>query len=373
MNTAIEGMSVRTIYHDFIAAGEVNMEPVYQRHFSWLPENIDLFADSMFNGFCSPLIILYELHDHERTPGSPVKYECIDGQHRLKIIKAMIDGTPIKLAHDKEHFITVKGERKRKDSDGVDKVRLVYVKTDAIIATKRRVEEMNADEKNRIKTYKLPVAIIKSEMTSMTRFDLFNRLQNGRRVHDAVKLRNVNHMITNFLREPDVLARYTDALDGRIKHRINTILEKFKLILPLTVYTSIMLTGKLPSFDPSFTNVLKRLENEAKKSPTDEALPEAVKAKLDGFITFVMNNQPKEEPLLTLATYILAAIYAEFGAAKALAALDAMRHNRERYLTFKSYTMHYKNVNGVEEGNNHDLDVTRMRRYYEELRALVLA
>jgi hypothetical protein len=90
---------IKYIYETYLKnPNEINLSPPYQREFGWDNSKQDLFIDSIVNNYIIPPIILIQLHDKKGY-----KYECMDGQHRLTVLKHYIEGIPINL--DDQHFI----------------------------------------------------------------------------------------------------------------------------------------------------------------------------------------------------------------------------------------------------------------------------
>jgi hypothetical protein len=90
---------IKYIYETYLKnPNEINLTPPYQREFGWDNDKQDLFIDSIVNNYIIPPIILIQLHDKKGY-----KYECMDGQHRLTVLKHYIEGMPINL--DDQHFI----------------------------------------------------------------------------------------------------------------------------------------------------------------------------------------------------------------------------------------------------------------------------
>ena len=82
---------IKYIYETYLKNdGEINLSPEYQREFAWNNDKQDLFIDSIINNYIIPPIILIKLNDKKQY-----KYECMDGQHRLTVLKHYIEGKPI--------------------------------------------------------------------------------------------------------------------------------------------------------------------------------------------------------------------------------------------------------------------------------------
>jgi hypothetical protein len=78
---------IKYIYETYLKhEGEINLSPSYQREFAWSNDKQDLFIDSVMNNYIIPPIILIKLTDKKGF-----RYECMDGQHRLTVLKHYID------------------------------------------------------------------------------------------------------------------------------------------------------------------------------------------------------------------------------------------------------------------------------------------
>lgn len=89
IKTKHETFQLRSFYDQYLSSEQINLHPEYQRDFVWNGEQQNLFIDSIMRGFIVPGIIFIE-DDSEKYD-----YECIDGQHRLKVIRNFIKGEPI--------------------------------------------------------------------------------------------------------------------------------------------------------------------------------------------------------------------------------------------------------------------------------------
>ena len=93
-----ERFNIKDFYDCYLSKDKkINLKPIYQRNFSWNSSKQDLFIDSIINNYIIPPIILIELEKEE------YEYECIDGQHRLCVIKHFIESKPIDP--EKPHYI----------------------------------------------------------------------------------------------------------------------------------------------------------------------------------------------------------------------------------------------------------------------------
>jgi hypothetical protein len=190
---------INYIYETYLKQdGQINLTPSYQREFSWNNEKQNLFIDSVMNNYIIPPIILIKLNDRKEF-----RYECMDGQHRLTVLKHYIEGKSINP--DDPHYIHY-----TKIEDG-KKVNIFYEK-------KKRFENikdkryMTEEEKNIFNDKKIIIIKISNYDSKLT--DLFNtiknemflRLQKGERAGGTDILRNCSHPLILELKKRSLIA-----------------------------------------------------------------------------------------------------------------------------------------------------------------------
>lgn len=183
---------IKDFYDSYlIKEKKINLKPIYQRNFSWNSSKQDLFIDSIINNYIIPPIILIELEKEE------YEYECIDGQHRLCVIKHFIESKPIDS--EKPHYIRYQ----RIDGDKVYNV--LYDDKENINKYIRNKSYFTNDEikkfnKREITILKISNYDIKNK-NGMERLkkNMFIRLQNGERVSSIDKFKNIDRPIINAL------------------------------------------------------------------------------------------------------------------------------------------------------------------------------
>jgi len=196
--------TIVTIYNSYLKRQSINLQPAYQRDISWSHEKMLLFLDSIFYCPIIPSFILYKLSSkdlksiREKNPSIPTKYECIDGQHRLTVIDCFMNSKPIKIGEKEKYLYIID----KKDS----KTKLFYSLTDDIKKKfNRNIRELNMDEKQDFEETQLSFQIINKPMDDLSKRNMFNRLQNGEKVSAINKLKNIEHPITNYLRENNII------------------------------------------------------------------------------------------------------------------------------------------------------------------------
>jgi hypothetical protein len=198
---------ISSVYYTFLERNSINLQPSYQRSLSWSYEKMNLFLDSLFYCPVIPSFILYKLHNKElselriKEKESKILFECIDGQHRLTVIKYFMENIPIKIG-DYNKYLYIKD--KNIDTSHIK----IFYKITAELENKykkKNIREMTIDEKSDFENTTLSVQTITRFLTNNEKCSLFNRLQNGEKVNSVSKFKNENHPLTNFLRENNII------------------------------------------------------------------------------------------------------------------------------------------------------------------------
>ena len=193
---------IKYIYETYLKNElELDLSPSYQREFTWSNEKQDLFIDSVVNNYIIPPIILIKLNGKKGC-----RYECMDGQHRLTVLKHYIEGTPINK--DSPHYIRyIKKEN--------DKNINVYYKENDKETSKENNRVMNADELSAFNDKKLIVIKISNfdknmdDVFDKIKNEMFLRLQKGERVNCTDMIRNHDNPLINTLRNYNLLKHKT--------------------------------------------------------------------------------------------------------------------------------------------------------------------
>lgn len=193
---------IKYIYETYLKnSDEINLNPSYQREFSWSNDKQDLFVDSIINNYIIPPIILIK-SNHKKG----FRYECMDGQHRLTVLKHFIEGTPINKKSP--HYIKF---TKKEDDKLVD---IYYSKPEIDDDNSKLLKNyriMNEDELNSFNDKKLIVIKITNfdkkmdDVFNKIKNEMFLRLQKGERVSNTDVLRNHDNNFVNVLREQNIL------------------------------------------------------------------------------------------------------------------------------------------------------------------------
>ena len=209
---------IKYIYDTYLKNdGEVDLSPSYQREFSWTNDKQDLFIDSVVNNYIIPPIILIKLNKK-----SKYRYECMDGQHRLTVLKHYIEGAPINK--NSPHYI----KYLRKEND--KQIDVFYKETDSLEKYPKNKRYMTDNELNSFNDKKLIVIKISNfdkkmdDVFDKIKNEMFLRLQKGERVSGTDILRNYDSPLINTLREYNLLKYNTFTTHDTFK-RIENILE----------------------------------------------------------------------------------------------------------------------------------------------------
>ncbi len=191
--------SIATLYNSYFNRNRINLRPNYQREFTWNFDKMCLFIDSIRKGYVIPLFILYQLSKEEKKEQSNknIDFECVDGQHRLFVLKKYMDSEIINTAGVDKYIHWVDKKTKEK----------VFYKLTQEIKNKYKkgIREMTSDEIKDFEDTQFQFLIIQSKLSDEQKCEIFNRLQNGEKVNDVTKLKNINHPLTVYLRNNEII------------------------------------------------------------------------------------------------------------------------------------------------------------------------
>ena len=217
---------IKYIYETYLKnETELDLSPSYQREFTWSDEKQDLFIDSVVNNYIIPPIILIKLNGKKGC-----RYECMDGQHRLTVLKHYIEGKPINK--DSPHYIRYV---KKEDDKNIN---VYYKENDREISSKENHRVMNNDELSAFNDKKLIVIKISNfdknmdETFDKIKNEMFLRLQKGERVNCTDMIRNHDNPLINTLRTYNLLKYKTYETNETYK-RLPDILQCNTKKIPL--------------------------------------------------------------------------------------------------------------------------------------------
>ena len=199
--------SISTIYHNYFTRNRINLQPNYQREFTWTFEKMCMLIDSLMKGYVIPSFILYKISPDEKKENKNVNYdyECIDGQHRLKVLQKFMNSESITIGPYEKYIYW---ENIKKDKLGNKTKEKVFYKLIPEIKAKYKKDarEMTVEEKNFFEDTQLQFIFITSKLVDKQKCDIFNRLQNGEKVSSITKVKNISHPITNYLRNHNIIS-----------------------------------------------------------------------------------------------------------------------------------------------------------------------
>ncbi len=205
---------IKYIYETYLKnETELELSPSYQREFTWSNEKQDLFIDSVVNNYIIPPIILIKLNNKKGC-----RYECMDGQHRLTVLKHYIEGKPINK--DSPHYIRYL----KKEEDKITNVFYKELDNESENENlKKNSRGMNTDELSAFNDKKLIVIKISNfdknmdDVFDKIKNEMFLRLQKGERVNSMDMIRNHDNPLINVLREMNLLKYKTYETNEKYK------------------------------------------------------------------------------------------------------------------------------------------------------------
>lgn len=216
---------IKYIYETYLKNElELDLSPSYQREFTWSNEKQDLFIDSVVNNYIIPPIILIKLNNKKGC-----RYECMDGQHRLTVLKHYIEGKPINK--ENPHYIRYLKTKETKTTN-------VFYKELDNENLKKNSRIMNMDELSAFNDKKLIVIKISNfdknmdDVFDKIKNEMFLRLQKGERVNCMDMIRNHDNSLINTLRGINLLKYKTYEQNDTFK-RLPDILECNTKKIPL--------------------------------------------------------------------------------------------------------------------------------------------
>ncbi len=190
---------IKYIYETYLKnPDELDLSPSYQREFAWSNDKQDLFIDSVVNNYIIPPIILIKLNNKKGY-----RYECMDGQHRLTVLKHYIEGKAINVhaPHNIRYL--------RKEDDKM--IDVYYTQTEELDKSPKNHRYMTEDELTAFNDKKLIVIKISNfdkkmdDVFDKIKNEMFLRLQKGERVSTTDMIRNHDNPVINTLREYNLL------------------------------------------------------------------------------------------------------------------------------------------------------------------------
>lgn len=221
--------SIITIYNTYFNRNNINLKPNYQRELTWSFDKMCVFIDSIMKGYVIPSFILSTIY---KKNNDNYNYECIDGQHRLTVLKKYMNSEFIKIGPYEKYIYFEKYENNKK-------IKIFYQLNNNIKQKYKNCREMTNEEKMFFEDTQLQFVIIESDITDIQKCDIFNRLQNGEKVNGITKVKNINHKITDYLRNNNII---TNIIVNEFKDIIkNKIVKRNTEIFLIEYYTYLLI------------------------------------------------------------------------------------------------------------------------------------
>jgi hypothetical protein len=182
------------------------------------------FLSTIMNGGVVPEILLYKIHPDKSNESNEYKYECIDGQHRLFVIKHFRSGEYVKLP-GKNPFV-IYFEFYNEETTQIE--HLFYEKNHAEEYKRNNpskiVSYFTNEEKTHFDDFVLNVKTITKELDIQCRNEIFTSLQNGVPVRNSDALKN--HTRRPFIKYLSD-AKLEEKMRELIKNNCTKITNKF--------------------------------------------------------------------------------------------------------------------------------------------------
>lgn len=220
----VKAYAISKIYDLFLKNSNVNLEPDFQRMFSWTHNKIVTFMNNLYYMPVIPSFILYKCGDK--------KFECIDGQHRLKILNSFLTNKPL-------------GSEYTYIEDKKTMQKIFFKLNDDIIKKygSSKVRIMNKEEIKEFMNTLLVFQIIKTKIEDKVKHYIFNCLQNGEPTTEVNTLKNFDHVISNYIRKNKLVSEIiSNKWKDIIKSSVNIDTSKgLNIFIKKLIYTFIKL------------------------------------------------------------------------------------------------------------------------------------
>lgn len=187
----LENISIKSFYTDYLKENLLNTRPDYQREIAWNHKDMISMLNTYMNGGFVQNFFIYKLPKRENG----FKYECVDGQHRLTVIKFFMDGIIFK--NDYLYW-----------EDEITKEKVFFKITEEIKKKyKKNIRELTQEEKDFFLDTKLQYVFISDIPYPEYLREQFEKLQCGKNINLIELLKNIDHPLTNYLRINNLIRR----------------------------------------------------------------------------------------------------------------------------------------------------------------------
>lgn len=161
------------------------LTPSYQRAPCWRQRQNCGLINSVMRNWPIPLITLYKLHvanpDDAADYARGIRYEVVDGQNRIRALRAFMNGTPIRNDKGVEEPVTWEGTDGRAPGAG------------------HHLASLPEEQQEWFSTFELAITVIRHPMTLAERKAMFTRLQDGTPISRAEYAKNTEHPVSQFV------------------------------------------------------------------------------------------------------------------------------------------------------------------------------
>lgn len=362
IRTSIETKSISTIYYEYLKDSRLITKPLYQRDFCWSINKMIDFIETIMKGLIVPNFVIYKLSDYEiEKNNESYDYECVDGQHRLMVIKLYYEN----IKHENKHIYWLDKDKKRvfynMDIQELDNYNKKY----------KNKEYRNLTKKEKIKFDNFQFVIMKletktnKELDINIKSDIFNRLQNGEKVNGHIKFRNSKSFITNYIRDNELLTELKNIkFQKKICLRTDKYKESFNLYFMIR---SIIIISK-KSLDTNYLDInIKRyiLEDLPCARIPNDLIPELFN-KFNVFIKWFVKTLILKNKIIPEFAYLLVCIYANYDLSIVENILNSLSQDEFKYFNTLSEYKRKGDKNTITSSN------TMKEKYNKIIKKIIL-
>jgi len=278
----------------------VDIHPSYQRDICWDAAMMgDLIHTVMHAGILPP-ITLYKFQAGDDKPaGSTFEYECVDGQHRLFVLRSFFKSAPVALPGKKPFMVTLKHTH-----DDGSIVHLFYKETVDTRAfaeeTDKAVAYFTEDERDIFNDYCLDLKTINGIQTKEQRIALFLSLSKGKPVTGCDKQKNYHHVPLIALTATQM---WESPMKAILRSKCHVKAERFWLhwICRMYLLSQAPTTATFMTLDSQINEYMNKTP--AKLASTDESRA-AFTEQMERFFAFMDKVKVKVSPSRLFAIFV---------------------------------------------------------------------
>ncbi len=197
-------------------AGKIDLRPLYQRPIRWKKVKMNAFMGVICENGYVQCILLYTFKDGDVRQDELHIFECMDGQHRIFVLKHFMTSTPVALPGSAPFMIT--WERKNDKGEVTNIFYEENAHTRAWIRKypAKRFEYMTAEERDTLSNMRIKVEKTLDPLTYNQRRCTFLSIQEGVPVRGSDYLKNCIHL--GIIREINEMAFESTYKNNFLKH-----------------------------------------------------------------------------------------------------------------------------------------------------------